>query len=67
MFHPRRHRQNPKCPTSGKIGWASKADAEMAITNAKSNRSRSAASTFEKRTYKCPSCHAWHTTHLERK
>lgn len=67
MWHPRRHRNSPKCPTTGKIGWASRVDGQMAIDNARSNRSRSAASTFEKRTYKCPFCNAWHTTHQDLK
>lgn len=67
MWHPRKHRSSPKCSKTGKIGWASQVDAEMARANAKLNRSRSAASTFEKRSYKCPFCHAWHTTHQEQK
>lgn len=67
MFHPRRDKTSPSCPRTGKIGWATKVDAEMARANAKSNRSRSAASTHEKRSYVCPFCNTWHLTKQDKR
>lgn len=67
MFHPRRDKRKPSCPVTGKIGWASYADAAMARANSESNLTRHYGSKQEKRAYKCPYCKAIHNTSQEKR
>lgn len=67
MFHPHRDKRNPKCPKTGKLGWASSLDASMARANSMSNSSRHFGSKQELRAYRCPYCRAWHNTSQEKR